>query len=118
MARRRNPRVAVTRLCGRTPTQAEIQRRWRDGGGPGHGHPEPTWAETRNGIPLARPYAHTAAELAAAERAWQEVADVQARLRGEPPPPPVAEPWAKGTCPGCGYRMRCSCPGDPEGGPQ
>lgn len=82
--------------------------------------PRLTSSEGRNGIPLATPYAHTgdAADLAAAERAWQEVADVQARLRGEPPPPPVAEPWAKQPCPGCGYQMRCSCPGGPEGGPQ
>lgn len=81
--------------------------RYQPGGGFG------TTVQVRNGMPDHKPYGRTSgedAETAAAERAWHQVALIQARLRGEPPPAPIAMPWTKGACPGCGYRMRCGCP--------
>lgn len=46
----------------------------------------------------------------AAAQAWNQVAAIQARLRGEPEPAPVAKPWTLPPCDGCGYRFRCECP--------
>ena len=68
--------------------------------------------QARNGLPEHAPYAWSPPDPAEAERdqwAWQKVAEAQARLRGEPPPAPVSEPWDLRPCAGCGFQMRCAC---------
>jgi hypothetical protein len=100
---------------GRPPTEAEsLARRRRHGARGEPGVMQPIWEEVRNGLPVSKPYARAPQDAAEAERgkwAWRQVAEIQARLRGEPPPPPMTEPWNLPPCPGCGYRMRCGCPG-------
>jgi hypothetical protein len=99
---------AVDHTEGRVPTEQEQKARWRreGAGGPG-GVMRPIWAHVRNGMPPLRPYRRDDAQLATA--AWQRVADIQARLRGEPAPAQVHKPWNQRPCPGCGYQMRCTC---------
>jgi len=74
-------------------------------------HDRGAWVQPRNGLPPLKPYARAPQDPAEAERdrwAWQTVADIQARLHGEPPQP-VDEPWNLPPCAGCGHRMRCAC---------
>lgn len=102
----RDNRTAVA-AQGRTPTGAETQARRRSGGPGQPGVTHPVWEEVRNGMPATVPYAWNGDRDDRA--AWRRVAEVQARLRGQPAPALTGEPWNLPPCDGCGYRMRCSC---------
>lgn len=109
----RNPRHFASNTQGRPSTQTEGQARRRRGEYVEPGVAHLTWTTVRNGLPEGKPYLRAPeedVEAAEAERAWNQVARIQAQLRGEPVPEFIAHPWTKGACLGCGYQMRCHCP--------
>ena len=67
----------------------------------------------RNGTPEHKPYTRECRWDSPPDPrdvwAWQTVADLQARLRGEPPPGPVGEPWNRDRCHACLYTITCRC---------
>lgn len=93
---------------GRTETVAEAQARYRSG----KLADGPVFSTPRNDLPEHVPYIYPEEDPedeASAVTAWQAVADLQARLRGEPPPGPIGQPWNQDPCPGCGYTITCRC---------
>jgi hypothetical protein len=100
-------RAVTAPVEGHPATSAEQQRRQRAGrygGGP-------VFTIPRNGRPHPTPYTWRGhhEDLPRAVWAWQTVANMQAVIRGEPPPPAVTEPWNKPACYWCGYTITCRC---------
>jgi hypothetical protein len=113
MTRRHRPAVPMAAPVTRETLSSTDARRMQRAKGT-----QVYWRTVANGRPQGGSYVYAGhdperdsedARLAAS--AWQAVADIQARLRREPPPGPVGEAWNNPACPGCGYTIRCRCPG-------